>query len=386
MEKKNINQRAVTAAQAQRNPSMDIIRILAFSLVVSVHFFLQSKFYTLELAGPRLFVMTVVRSFCLICVPLFMILSGFLLKNKTLSGKYYKGINKTLVTYFLASVACYIFWVTYFNEPYGLTDFLGELLNFRAAKYSWYIEMYIGLFLLIPFLNLAWNNIEEKKYKKILIFTMLFLTALPQIINIFNFTKEGWWASPDISDSYSQIIPSWWTAIYPVTYYFIGCYLREYGIKINKIVNVILIAVTTLLFGAFCFYRSAGGKLIRGKWQDYGALPVVVIAVLVFAFIANLDLTSWPQWLKKFCNKVSDLCLGAYLLSNIFDKLFYGILNEKVPDIAGRFNYFIIVVPACIVCSLLLSFVVNILTGWILKLYDKLCESVKGIAKKSKAA
>lgn len=360
-----------------RNPSMDIVRILAFSLVASVHFFLQSEFYTLELSGKRLFVMTVVRSFCVICVPLFMILSGFLMKNKTLSGKYYSGINKTLVTYFLASVACYLFWVYHFNEPHSLGDFIGEFLNFRAAKYSWYIEMYIGLFLLIPFLNLAWNNIPERKYKTVLILTMLFLTSMPQVINIFDFGTEGWWATPVISDSYDNIIPDWWTGIYPVTYYFIGCYIRQYGIKIGKMLNLALILLTTVLYGAFCFYRSAPEPLVKGKWQTYGALPVVIISVLVFVFFKNLDLTFLPERLKKFLNKVSDLCLGAYLVSNIFDKLLYEFLNEKVPDIPERFNWFIVIVPLCIVLSLALSFVINVLTKQILNIHGRISEKIK---------
>ena len=217
MESKEINLNTAKPKAALRNPSMDILRILAFSLVVSVHFFLQSKFYTLELVGPRLFIMTVVRSFSLICVPLFMILSGFLMKNKTVSGGYYKGINKTLVTYFLASIVCYLFWNIYFNEPYGLTDFIGELLSFRAAKYSWYIEMYIGLFLLIPFINLIYNNLASKKHKQILILTLFILTSLSSL-NIK-----------------LTIIPTWWNDIYPLTYYFIGAYIREYSFNVKKI-------------------------------------------------------------------------------------------------------------------------------------------------------
>ena len=31
-----------------------------------------------------------------------------------------------------------------------------------------------------------------------------------------------------------NLIPDWWINIYPLTYYFIGCYLKEYQIKMKK--------------------------------------------------------------------------------------------------------------------------------------------------------
>ena len=45
----------------------------------------------------------------MICVPLFLLLTGYLMKNKELSIKYYKGIGNTLFVYVLASIACVLF-------------------------------------------------------------------------------------------------------------------------------------------------------------------------------------------------------------------------------------------------------------------------------------
>lgn len=55
----------------KRNPAADLIRILAFFLVVSVHFFLNNGFYSTIVEGERMFIMTIMRSFFIICVPLF---------------------------------------------------------------------------------------------------------------------------------------------------------------------------------------------------------------------------------------------------------------------------------------------------------------------------
>ena len=78
----------------KRNPAADIIRILAFFLVVSVHFFLNNGFYSYIVEGKRMYIMTLMRSFCIICVPLFLTLSGYLLRRKQLEKNYYKRINR----------------------------------------------------------------------------------------------------------------------------------------------------------------------------------------------------------------------------------------------------------------------------------------------------
>lgn len=72
-----------------RNPALDIVRCVALFSVVGVHFFLNSGFYDEIVQGERMYVMTVVRSACMICVPLFMLLSGYLMRTRKPSSRYY---------------------------------------------------------------------------------------------------------------------------------------------------------------------------------------------------------------------------------------------------------------------------------------------------------
>ena len=92
----------------KRNPAADIIRCLALFLVISVHFLLHNGFYYHPSDCTRMYVMHIFRALFIICVPLFMTLSGFLLRNKMLNIDYYKRISKTIVTYVLASIFCII--------------------------------------------------------------------------------------------------------------------------------------------------------------------------------------------------------------------------------------------------------------------------------------
>lgn len=374
MEKEN----SKAAKIKERDTSLDVIRIFAVFSVIAVHFFLNSEFYSQSVIGNAMFGIIFVRSFLMICVPLFLLLTGYLMSRKVLSRKYYLGIVKTLGIYVLASIACIIYKNIKTPGIYGIKGSILGILNFSAANYSWYIEMYIGLFMLIPFLNLMYHGLKNKKQKQGLIVTLLFLTAIPMVVNIFDFYTEGWWLMPSMSKEYNKLIPGFWLAIYPLTYYFIGCYLKEFGLSINKLFSWLFLLFALLFTGSFNYYRSFGENFVFGTWADYGSLFTVVLAVLIFHIIVE---TQWikklPSGVKTILKWLADLSLGAYLVSYIFDSEFYPILKEHEPLFTERFKFFPVIVLAVFLCSMLLSAVLNLLYKGIFLVIKEIVKQVK---------
>ena len=164
--------------EKRRDLKLDIIRIFSLFCVISVHFFLNSGYYQEQMTGKTMIIMTIIRAFFIICVPMFIVLTGFLMNRKELSKTYYKGIKKTLIIYFICSIVYHVFIHFYYFNEVSFKSFIKDLLWYQGTKYSWYIEMYIGLFLMIPFLNLIVNNLKSKKDFKILLITLLFLIFL----------------------------------------------------------------------------------------------------------------------------------------------------------------------------------------------------------------
>ena len=346
-------------SKPQRNPSLDVLRIFAFLLVVSVHFVSLSKYNEMPTGGLMMFLMTVIRSVTVCCVPLFIMLTGYLQTNKTVSGKYYLGISRPLVTYILAALACLIFKIICYDYPSDIPNIVGRILNFTASDYGWYMEMYFGLFLLIPFLNAAYHGMKTQKQKKILIISMLVLTALPPVLNTFNFVSEGWWAMPSLDKSYNKLIPEWWINIYPITYYFIGSYLREFPLKLKKSTNLILLALSAVLVGAYNFYRLRGSAFFYGSFLNNGSILVVIVSVLLFSFIAERDMRGMPSPLSKSLAVVSGWTLAAYLVSQIFDVVFYEKFNAALPVMSDRVKFAPVIVLAVFFCSLALGGVID---------------------------
>lgn len=129
--------------------------------------------------------------------------------------------------------------------------------------------------------------------------------------------------------------------------------------KLNKILNLLLIIVATLISGLYNLWRSYDVYFISGAWQEYESLFTLVLAVLVFVFLADEGQTEYPEWVRKCLKVLSDACFGAYLVSWVFDNFFYTKLSNEVSDINARLQYFWVVVPLIYVCSLGASIVLN---------------------------
>lgn len=361
-----------------RNPSMDILRITALICVICIHFFYHTGFYKTTEDTVEMYFATVLRTFFSVCVPLFMILSGFLLCNKTLKKGYYSGIRKTVIIYILAAIACIIYKSCIGVYALDTLSFFMGILDFTGANYSWYIEMYIGLFLLVPFLNLIYKNLESRKQKNILMITLIALTILPSLFNSFKFDSPEWWANPASSTELQATVPDWWVGIYPITYYFTGCYIREFGTKIKTPILIIALIVCAFGFGTFNYYRSFGGNFITGNYVYWSGFEPYVMSILLFLIIKNLKLENINVKLKFTLWKISDLVLGAYLVSFIFDAIYYyEVLNANTADFYSRFPFMPLMVLWVFVSAMLASFILNLIESGFEFCYNKIKSAIK---------
>lgn len=282
----------------------------------------------------------------MICVPLFLIITGYLMKNKQLTKKYYFGILRILIIYILSVISYYLYHVLYINDyNFSIKTLIGKILSIDEA-YSWYIKMYIGLFLLIPFINLIYNNLKNRKEKNILLITLLITTSLQGIFNIKH-----------------VLIPNWWQGIYPITYYFIGCYLNEYKINLSKIKNIFLFIFVLFISSAINIFASYQKLFVAAIHNDWGSILNVATTTLMFIFIINLDLSKINIIIKRIIIKVSELSLGTYLMSAIVDNYIYIKVFPGLSFCSLK-NYFV-AVPLVLILSISLSMIINIIYKFI---------------------
>lgn len=361
------------SSKKTRDPALDIIRCIAYLCVVCVHFFLYTGFYDTAVSGTHMLVMTIMRNSFLICVPLFMMLTGYLIQSEETNKVYYLKIVRIIYTYIIASLICGLYRI-YFLGNFTVASTIVGILSFETIPYSWYIEMYIGFFLLIPFLNVMYNGLYTQRKKQTLIVTLLLLTALPGILNIYNVyyvVDPEWWLMPSKELHYSTVVPDWWAGFYPITYFFMGKYLREYAIKFKPKQIAGLSILVFLFAGIYNYYRSYGSTFVSGPWQEYGSFLITLQSACVFCFFINLKYDRLPAKIRKVLSKISDLSLGAYLSSWTFDSVVYSRLNNSILTTQQKLVWFPVAVALVFIGSLMCAYVIDLSYSFIMKIIHR---------------
>lgn len=368
---------------SKRNLNLDLTRFAAVFSVVAVHFFLNSGYYNTPVTGGEMLVATVFRTVFMVCVPLFLLLTGYLMSGKEIKTegksllKFYGKLSSVIIPYVIITILILAWRILYKGDALTFRSCLFTLLDY--AHYSWYVEMYIGLYLLIPFLNIIWKNLATEKSQRAVVIVLLVITTLPTIINIWNFTADGWWAKPSSSGTYNDIIPEWWVTVYPVTYYFIGAYIRK-NVDFSKYRPIMCFAAFALCvfsFGLFNYWRSEGANFVWGSWCGWNGFQNVITSVLLFVFINSLRLDKTPKAIGKTVELVSKLSFGTYLSSYIIDKTIYPVLTEKIPVFVDRLIWAPVMVIVSFVCANVISGIVYLLEKGLRAGYAKICKRRK---------
>lgn len=371
---------------ASHDINLDIIRCFAVISVFQLHFFLNTNFYAVTVEPPFTFAMCVMATAFRSCVPLFLLLTGYLMSGKKLSAQFYGGLIRVLLTYAVTSVV-FIMLLHYTGEAdYTFKTAFLDITAFCGSNYAWYVQMYCGLFLMIPFFNILWERLDTRNKRLALTVTLAVLTLLPKVLNSFNFRTPGWFAHPYLDRGYDPLIPDWWSNFYPVTYYFIGSYIRKENVTMKKWLNLLLVLLSVGVFGYINFYRSRGGVFTGGAPVDWGSLGMTTISVLGFIFLRNIKFTSkLPQAVKYVISRISYLSLTMYLFSAYADRLAYKALLRTTGEPELMLSLFPVVTATVFLISLIMSEItdraaISPLTKLCNRLYGKIiaaCEARK---------
>lgn len=337
----------------ERNYSIDLIKSSAVFFVISVHFLLNSGFYDEPIRTNLMFFWMWTRQLTITAVPLFLLSTGFLMHNKQLSVAYLKKLFPVLFLY--VSISIFDWVCLYFVD--GSQDFVEAifgLFDYSTNRYSWYVEMYIGLYLLIPLLNLIWQSSKNRFFHRYIIGVSLLLFFIPSLFNLFG-----------------KVLPDFWVAAYPIGYYFIGAYLAEYQEDFKKIKKTgifLFVMINCFFFIDLLRNHQIGYQDFEGN-QYYG-FETLVISVFFFIFCLQRSL---PLSSHRFIKWISTNTLGIYLMSDVTDQLIYPLAKYLFPTLELRLRYGFLFILLSFTGALILSYPFEWGKTW---LQDKLNEKI----------
>ncbi len=308
----------------QRIASLDLVRTVAIFFVVLLHSVSLNGALGEDMNTVWWSVNLYIRHLSFCCVPIFIILSGYLQRNKGFSLIYYKGIIPIGLSYILISLLS-LAAKAISSPEITLTPayVIARLLDFTANDYAWYFEMYVGLFLLIPFLNSMYNGLNGKNSKLALILTLSFLTLMSETLKGFSgaYSPNG--------GGVIDIIPDFFASLYPLTYYFIGAYFAEYKpfSKTRRSVRLILALLMPALPSALCYaYSHIRASYAWYMMNGFNTLTVALTAISVFALLYDIEIKN--SLICKCVGVISGCTFEIYLYSFIFDSFCYAYFRH----------------------------------------------------------
>lgn len=367
--KQNIQSRnSVTMVRKPYYAGIDILKIIAALFVVGVHSFLYNGFYYEPITDRQFIIPIATRWITYTCVPIFMTVSGYLMKNKKLDKKYYLGLLRVIVIYIVVSIICMRFNHEHYGTEFDSWSILRGFLQYSNANYGWYVNYYIALFAFIPFLNMAFNGLENKKQRFALVATVAIFTIFARSLYIgFDRAEQ------------SRLLPDYLNGAWPIAYYYAGAFIREYPPKRclrNKLLVFAVLAAAVIFITESTYKHSSENveenyRFLSWHFNDYGTYPVFIIAVCIFLLL--FDITIRNKVAEFIIKQLSGATFALYLISYVFDNKYYAEFNAKYPDVYERWKHSYEIVGKNFLCALLCALVIQ-------NLY-KLCEfGVKKLA------
>lgn len=351
---------------SKRESGLDLLRCFATFLVVLGHSYLSNGYTITPQVGVSMWLANSFQLMGRCSVGIFLMLTGYLQGHKTTWRTCYRGLPTVLISYLIVSMISIPIRHYIFGDIQSLSSWMQRLFGYGGAYYGWYVEVYVGLTLLSPFLNVGLKHLSNKQLGT-LAAVLLFLSALPHL--------TPW-----------TVVPDFWVNLYPICFYVLGVIVRRVQPKIKPIFGLLMALGSALLMGAVTLL-STDDVFAKAITWSYGDLGMVIVSFGLFLGMYRLQ---FPKFLSKMLAFFAAGSFGAYLLSHLLDATCYKYILPWKQKGWYMLIFICVTVPIYIVSMFmgigldritrLVLIPVNKLACGVAKLWDQLWGKKKNIA------
>lgn len=353
---------------------IDYIRVVACFLVMLVH--ASENFYAADASGlagnvsmlaneqNRFWVAFYDGTIGRICVPLFMVVSAFLLvpvKAGVSMSEFYKKRFKRILPPMIVFMLLYTFLPLLWGQmtwEQSWSDFKLLPFNFPSmAGHLWFMYPLISLYLIIPVVS-PWLEKASAKDERLFIGIFVLSTFVPWLTR---FVSSDLWGN------------CFWNPYFGMLYYCSGYlgylvmahYIREHlnwSHSKKMLVGGLMLLVGALFTGWAFWYAGVPGKVIETpmlEWSWEFCTPNVLCATAgAFLLFSCIKQKEAPRWITD----LSKLSFGMYLMHLFF------LSNIAPIFVAGDQANPLIPVWAAIPCIAILTFICCAVTSKLISL------------------
>ena len=296
---------------------VDLIRVVAIYLVVMIHVSGQLTNVWGNIPGDQWVIADIYGAVARISVPLFFMISGYLLlpRSESLRVFFTKRMVKVLIP-FVAWSLIYLFWFcgNYANKC--TTNFVSQLLLVKGTSYHlWFLYVMVSIYLILPVLRLMFRPDTDKKILWYLI--GLWLIFQP----VLTIAKQAWNFNINIS-------PPLATGF--LCFFVLGSLLGEMPLSRPMVISAAALwVVGTFVTVEGTYLLTIGSGAYNGIFYDFVSMNVIIASGAAFILLRRIAQAGIFTSLRvqAITKSLAAASFGIYLVHILVVE----ILNDRIP-------------------------------------------------------
>lgn len=341
-----------------RNSNIELLRIISMMMIISLHF----CGHCVDISNVEMFSFTYFfgwffRGLSHVSVNVYVLISAYFLCKGTFK---FKRLVKLVAEVWFYSVLIYVLYCATGRTTLSFGGLIHTALPVLFGEY-WFATIYVGMYILSPFLNKALTAFDQKETKNLILVLLLLFSLIP---NIFFYSK---WLN--FGEGYGIV---WFVVLYTI-----GTYIRNYVTTDSIVANKRKIYWLCALFCALPVISKAtiaavttaivGHQVASGAFFLNNSIIVLPASVLVLLTFLTFDIKGAA--ISKCINFIAGSCFAVYLIhdNNRVRNDLWNFVHEHL-DINSLnivwqyFLWIIIIFTACVAIDLVRRLLIYIVT------------------------
>lgn len=290
-----------------RESKFELLRIICMLFVITEHFVP----YICDMQnfnGGGYYVGNVIRSFCIVAVNCFVLLSGYF----GIKIKMKRIFQLDAVVWFWGLTGLVLSVATGMHLFQAKTDIL--FLFPIITKRNWFVTTYIVLYLISPFLNFMIQRLNKKQFQCLIFLMVILFYMVPTVQYTLN--------APTVT------LDNGYGIVNFVCLYFMGGYIRLYVGSIKKAYVGAGYLMSCLILFAANHVMSVLMGFYFNTYISYDTIFCLMGAVCLFLWFREVDIQS------KLINRIAEYSFAAFI---IHTSPFYGeIIYKTAAQVSER--------------------------------------------------
>lgn len=290
----------------KRNSNIELLRVISMFMVILIHLMTKtSVLWEMRTDQPVYYISWLLYAFCMTGVNCYVLISGYFGAESEFRLDKLIRIYFQVLFYSIGIAA--VMRICHLDLKCG---WLNILLPVTRREY-WFATVYIGLYCLTPFLNLAIKHTSEKQLRQLLLILGVLFSVIPTFLHADSWLEDG--------GAYGIV---WFVFLY-----LMGGYFKKYYADGQKksglyyLVSILILPVSkiiVLLIGKIelinSFLQEDAICKISELLYCFNSLPALCASVFLFLFFCSVRIENGK--ISKAVNFAGSLTFGIYLIHN----------------------------------------------------------------------